>query len=65
MTLAHSDTASLLKTGPETDTHKLFDVDSFRRQLTEAVYIEELSKENSMNSKAEWTYVKLPRVEVA
>ena len=23
MTLAHSDTASLLKTGPETDTHKV------------------------------------------
>ena len=35
------------------------------RMITEAVYIEELPKENSMNSKAEWTYVKLPRVKVA
>lgn len=34
------------------------------RLITEAVYIEELPKENSMNSKAEWTYVKLPHVEV-
>ena len=34
------------------------------RLITEAVYIEELPKENSMNSKAEWTYIKLPRVEV-
>ena len=34
------------------------------RMITEAVRIEELPNENSMNSKAEWTYVRLPRVAV-
>ena len=32
------------------------------RMITEAVKIEELPEENSMNSKSEWTYVRLPRV---
>lgn len=35
------------------------------RLITEAVQIEELPNENTMNSKSEWTYVKLPRVAVA
>ena len=34
------------------------------RMITEAVMIDELPDENSMNSKSEWTYVKLPRVAV-
>ena len=34
------------------------------RMITEAVMIEELPDENSPNSKSEWTYVKLPRVDV-
>ena len=34
------------------------------RMITEAVMIEELPEDNSLNSKAEWTYVRLPRVEV-
>ena len=34
------------------------------RMITEAVRIEELPDENSLNSKSEWTYVKLPRVNV-
>jgi hypothetical protein len=34
------------------------------RMITEAVKIEELPEENSLNSKAEWTYVRLPRVAV-
>ena len=32
------------------------------RMITEAVKIEELPEENSLNSKSEWTYVRLPRV---
>ena len=32
------------------------------RMITEAVMIEELPEENSLNSKSEWTYVRLPRV---
>ena len=32
------------------------------RMITEAVRIEELPDENSLNSKSEWTYVRLPRV---
>ena len=34
------------------------------RMITEAVMIEELPDEHSLNSKSEWTYVKLPRVAV-
>ena len=34
------------------------------RMITEAVKIEELPDENSLNSKSEWTYVRLPRVGV-
>ena len=34
------------------------------RMITEAVMIEELPEENSLNSKSEWTYARLPRVEV-
>ena len=34
------------------------------RLITEAVKIEELPEENSLNSKSEWTYVRLPRVAV-
>ena len=34
------------------------------RMITESVMIEELPEDNSLNSKAEWTYVRLPRVEV-
>ena len=34
------------------------------RMITEAVMINELPEENSLNSKAEWMYVRLPRVEV-
>ena len=34
------------------------------RMITEAVMIEELPDDNSLNSKSEWTYVKLPRVAV-
>ena len=34
------------------------------RMITEAVMIEELPDENSLNAKSEWTYVKLPRVAV-
>ena len=34
------------------------------RMITEAVMIDELPDENSLNSKSEWTYVKLPRVAV-
>ena len=34
------------------------------RMITEAVRIEELPEENSLNSKSEWTYIKLPRVNV-
>ena len=34
------------------------------RMIAEAVQIEELPEENSLNSKAEWTYVRLPRVAV-
>lgn len=35
------------------------------RMISEAVHIQELPDDNSLNSKAEWTYVKLPRVAVA
>ena len=35
------------------------------RLITEAVHIEEMHDENSLNSKSEWNYVQLPRVEVA
>ena len=34
------------------------------RMIAEAVEIEELPDENSLNSKSEWTFVKLPRVDV-
>ena len=34
------------------------------RMITEAVMIEELPDEKSLNSKSKWTYVKLPRVAV-
>ena len=34
------------------------------RMISEAVLIQDLPEENSLNSKAEWTYVKLPRVAV-
>ena len=34
------------------------------RMITEAVMIEELPDKNSLNSKSEWTYGKLPRVVV-
>ena len=34
------------------------------RMIAEAVHIEELPEENTLNSKAEWTYIKLPRVEI-
>ena len=34
------------------------------RMITEAVKIEELPEENLLNSKSEWTYVRLPRVGV-
>ena len=34
------------------------------RMIAEAVEIEELPDENSLNSKLEWTFVKLPRVDV-
>ena len=34
------------------------------RLITEAMRIEELPEENSLNSKSEWTYIKLPRVSV-
>ena len=34
------------------------------RMITEAVKIEELPEENSLNCKSEWTYIKLPRVAV-
>ena len=34
------------------------------RMITEPVRIEELPEENSLNSKSEWTYIKLPRVSV-
>ena len=35
------------------------------RMITESVKIEELSDENTMNSKSEWTYVRLPRIVVS
>ena len=35
-----------------------------RRKITEAVLIDELSEEKSMNSKKEWSYVKLTKVGV-
>ena len=35
------------------------------RMITEAVHIEELPDENSLNSKSEWSNVKLPGVEVS
>ena len=31
---------------------------------TEAVHIEELPEENSLNEKTEWNYISLPRVAV-
>ena len=34
------------------------------RMVSEAVLIQDLPAEQSMNSKAEWTYVRLPRVTV-
>ncbi len=34
------------------------------RLITEALYIEELPKENFMNEKTEWYYMKLPWVAV-
>ena len=34
------------------------------RMISKAVHIQELPDDNSLNSKAEWTYVKLPRVAV-
>ena len=34
------------------------------RLITEAIHIEEVPEENSMNEKSEWNYVKLPRVAV-
>jgi hypothetical protein len=35
------------------------------RMISEAVHIQDLPEENSLNSKAEWTYVKLPRVAIS
>ena len=35
------------------------------RMVSEAVLIQDLPAEQSMNSKAEWTYVRLPRVRVS
>ena len=35
------------------------------RMVSEAVLIQDLPAEQSMNSKAEWTYVRLPRVTVS
>ena len=32
------------------------------RLITEAIHIEDVAEENSMNEKSEWNYVKLPRV---
>ena len=34
------------------------------RLITEAVHIEELPNENTLNSKTEWNYIRLPRVAV-
>ncbi len=34
------------------------------RLITEAIHIEELPEENSLNEKTEWNYIKLPRVAV-
>ena len=34
------------------------------RMISEAVHIQEMPEEHSLNSKAEWTYVKLPRVAI-
>ena len=34
------------------------------RMITEAIRIEELPDENSMNEKSEWNYVQLPRVTI-
>ena len=34
------------------------------RMIAEAVEVEELPDENSLNSKSEWTFLKLPRVNV-
>ena len=34
------------------------------RMITEAVLINELSDDETLNSKTEWNYVKLPRVEI-
>ena len=36
-----------------------------RRMITEAVMIEKLSEEEAMNSKREWTYTKLNKVQVS
>ena len=35
------------------------------RKISEAVHTREMPEENSLNSKAEWTYVKLPRVAIS
>ena len=35
-----------------------------RRKITEAVLIDQLPEEESMNSKKEWSYVKLSKVRV-
>ena len=32
------------------------------RLITEAIHIEEMPEETSMNEKSEWNYVRLPRV---
>ncbi len=34
------------------------------RLKTEAIHIEEVQEENSMNEKSEWNYVKLPRLAI-
>ena len=36
--------------------------DATRRKITEAVFIDELSNDQTMNGKAEWTYVKLNKL---
>ena len=39
--------------------------DPMKRLITESVLIEELKDEYILNSKQEWSYVRLPKVEVA
>ena len=36
-----------------------------KRLITESVLIEELEDEDILNSKQEWSYVRLPKVEIA